>query len=323
MSATLSAAAGGSSGAREESPSAQARVAPHPSALKALADAVVRTLAYADVFGAPLGLDDLHAYLDRPATLDTVEAAARGATRDGRVSTDGRWYTLAGSESHVERRRVRAAHAAFLWGEAERYGRIVARVPYVRLVAVSGALAVDNVEADADVDLFIVTAPERVWTVRALVLALDRLARRRGVTLCPNYLVSVDALSFTDRTLFTAHELMQLVPLHGVSWFQALHAANGWPRRFLPNARPRAARAGARDVVEARWSERLLDTCGVTPRVEAWERTRKMARLVDIPHAEARFGPECCKGHFGGHGRRVLTAYVERLHRLGLAEAPG
>jgi hypothetical protein len=33
-------------------------------------------------------------------------------------------------------------------------------------------------------------------------------------------------------------------------------------------------------------------------------------------HAEAAFGPDLCKGHFGDHGQLTLARYDERLRAL-------
>ena len=56
--------------------------------------------------------------------------------------------------------------------QAVRYGLTIARLPFVRMVAVPGALTMDNVEPGDDVDYLIVTAPDRLWLCRAVVIEL-------------------------------------------------------------------------------------------------------------------------------------------------------
>jgi len=77
-----------------------------------------------------------------------------------------------------ELRKRRAEVAARLWPEAIRCGRSVGRVPFV-MVAVTGALAMDNVDEGADLDYLIVTEPGRVWLCRLLIVQLVRLHRLR------------------------------------------------------------------------------------------------------------------------------------------------
>jgi hypothetical protein len=46
---------------------------------------------------------------------------------------------------------------------------------------------------------------------------------------------------------------------------------------------------------------------------------RKLRKLGGHgPAAEAAFGPDWCKGHFGGHGQRVMDAFSSRMHALGM-----
>ncbi len=58
-------------------------------------------------------------------------------------------------------------------------GRLVATLPFVRMVGIGGSLAVDNVTSPRDdIDLMIVARQGRVWTARALSIAVVHLARR-------------------------------------------------------------------------------------------------------------------------------------------------
>jgi hypothetical protein len=288
-----------------------------------LAAAIVRTVAYADVFDYPLTAAEIWRYLDTlPASPDDVVAAlgtdsfvtASLGVRDG-------FYHLLARPAIVETRRTRAAAAAGQWPRAIGYGHALARLPFIRMVAVTGALAMDNVQQHTDIDFLVVTESGRLWLARAGAIALVRLAQRRGDVLCPNYVISDRALTFDERNLFTAHELAQMVPLSGQDVYERLRESNRWTSDFLPNASgpPRAWWAAGRRSRLQRAGE-LLGRSRLGGRFERWEMDRKLRKFhaasVHVP--EARFSADVCKGHLQGHGARIVAAYADRLAALGL-----
>jgi hypothetical protein len=284
----------------------------------ALEHAIVQAVAYADVFDYPLTVEEIQRYLiGVPASRGAVRTAlAAGRLVPDILSRSGRYFTLAGHESAVETRRSRATTAAEYWRRAVRYGHQIGNLPFVRMVAVTGALAMDNI-ADGDIDYLVITEPGRLWLCRALVVGLVRTAAFRGTELCPNYFLSERALVLSERNLFTAHEVAQMVPLSGIETYQRLRDLNRWTDTYLPNAGgpprrsapvdPRPGRA--RNILEGTLRSPLCSP------FERWEMARKMRKLGQRGngHAEAAFGPDWCKGHFGDHGQLTLARYDERL----------
>src|SRR5207302_681992 len=196
-------------------------------------DAVIRgilqAVAYADIFDYALTVDEAHRYLvGAPTSRGTVRGVLTSSKLIPRVlNRSGRYLTLVGREATIETRRRRAAVSSAYWRRAIRYGRLIGGLPFVRMVAVTGGLAMDNV-ADDDIDYMVVTAPGRLWLCRALVVGLVRAAELRGVTLCPNYFLSERALALDEQNLFTAHEVTQMVPLTGSPIYERFRALNQW-----------------------------------------------------------------------------------------------
>ena len=291
--------------------------------LSRLESAVVEAVAYADVFDWPLTPDEVHRYLPVPATRGQVdEVLARPALRRFLDGSDG-FVKLQGRAGLVGGRRRRAAASASLWPRAIRYARLVASLPFVRLVAITGSLAVDAAEGSADVDLLVVTEDGRLWLSRAMSMGVVRVAALDRLRLCPNYLLAESALRIEDRSLFTAHELVQMVPVADSPAYGELLRQNAWFRDFLPNSEPRpplsAGRLGRAETPWRRIAEApLRSTLG--DRIDRWEMRRKVRRLsVASTSEETRYDAACCKGHSEEHGRRSLAAFHARLR--GLEEA--
>jgi hypothetical protein len=207
---------------------------------------------------------------------------------------------------------------------ARSYGGVIARLPFVRMIAVTGSLAVDNAEAGDDVDYLIVTAPGRLWLTRTLVMAVVRFAALRGVTLCPNYLISESALALPQRDVYTARELAQMAPVTGFDTYDRMLAANEWYTAFLPNVAPPAHGVESNDG-RARSSGRAERVLGarVFDKVEGWLMRRKARelRVQAGENPETRFDESMCKGHMDAYQSRTATAVARRLRELGVEDA--
>lgn len=294
--------------------------------------AIVRTVAYVDIFDYPPAESEIHRYLIGVAASPSAvkEALFRGKGAAAGLERRDGFFTLAGRTAIVDTRRRREAASQRLWPAAIHYGRLMARLPFVRMVAVTGSLAVNNAEADADIDYLIVTANDRLWLGRAFTILVVRLAARQKLQLCPNYLLSERALVFSERNLYTAHELVQMIPLSGLSVYKRIRRLNKWTERWLPNAiaPPSATAESDRITADSSHIRRLTEkglNAGLGERLEQWEMRRKVAKFTrqaairqrnNGSAVEVNFGADWCKGHFGGHSRRVLDAYARRMETL-------
>lgn len=286
-----------------------------------LSQAVLYTLAYADIFDFPLTVAEIRRYLVGQQASQADVAAALVELGE-RVCSEAGCYALAGRQTLFALRRRRAANAAALWRPAQRYGRLIANLPFVRMVAVTGALASGNVEADADLDYLIVTKTGWLWLCRAMALAVDKLARLFGspTELCPNYLITETSLALQDVDLFTAQELVRMVPLSGLDVYTAMRAANVWTDALLPGAGgpPRLPPGGAAGRSNLQRAAEFVLSLLPLAWLERWEMRRKIAKFTRQrqPNAETRFSADLCKGHFDGHRAQTLRAFQARVDAL-------
>jgi hypothetical protein len=202
-----------------------------------------------------------------------------------------------------------------LWAKAKRYGQILSHLPFVRMVAVTGSLSMNNTDEGRDVDFMIVTCPNRLWTCRALILLVARLARLEAVNLCPNYLVTTRAMRLSERSLYVAHELVQMIPLAGMDIYEEMLRLNGWIYEYLPNAQnaPEPSPLKPRS-----FTQRMLEYVFSLPfgnRLEKWEMNRKISRLTREQSSsfESYFSADVCKGHIDRHGEHAASALAARL----------
>lgn len=285
-------------------------------------EAALRAVVYADLFDAPLTGDELVRYLPYRADRDEVEGCLRAPTGPARqIVAVGPYYCRAGHEHLVEIHRERARAAVRLWRRARAAARLLAAAPFVRMVAVTGALAMDNCRAYDDVDLLLVTTPGRVWVTRRLVLSMSRMMAAN--TLCPNFVLSEDAMALRHRSFYAARELAQMVPLYGEATYRKMRELNSWTSAYLPNASgpPRPPRFVASGVLIQRAkhvAETGLRLAGLS-RLERWELGRLRARAQSHLHDPTVVLDEHqCKAHFIDYPALLLTRYREALESVGL-----
>ncbi len=305
----------------------------HQDAL--LQQAILQTLVYADLFDYPLTPNEVIRYLGVSAEAATILEQLDQSAASGILVRYNGYVALPGRDGLFAVRARREQAAASQWPAARRYVHWLALIPFVRMVAVTGALAVNNVEADDDIDLFIVTQPGRVWLCRALVILLVRLAALAGDEVCPNYFLSEQRLVFDDRTLFAAREVTQMVPLYGPDIYWRIRQLNGWVDDLLPQAdappQPDYHRGahgeawiepGRLERAIKRTAEALLGGA-LGARLDHWEMQRKVRKFTAIAQRRGGsvvFTADICKGHFNRHDQRILREFEAELAHHGLRE---
>jgi hypothetical protein len=181
------------------------------------AGSLLAALVYADLFDYSLTLQELVRYqVGTSFTAGEVThlLTSRNYLRHMVVEREGH-YALRGKEQNFRIRALRRRISALLWRRYSLYHKYIAAMPFVRMVAVTGALAVNNVDARPDIDLLVVAEAGRVWICRRFLVILVRIASLFGDEICPNYVISSDRLQLQQQDFFTAQELAQMVPVHG------------------------------------------------------------------------------------------------------------
>ncbi len=299
--------------------------------------AIVQTLAYADVFNFPMSVAEIHHFLiGHLAALSEIQTALTHPSDwlcqyiQSQLIEGQPFYALQTANSTIFEQRQRHQQASWqLWPKAIRYGKWLGYLPFVRMVAMTGALSVHNASSlDDDLDYILVVKTRRVWLARLFAVAMVRVVRVWGVTLCPNYVLATEAMPLPKADLFLAHEISQMTPLVGHAVYYEMRALNTWSIDFLPNAiapffpTVEAAPHGVAAATKAACEWLLGGFIG--DRLEAWEMRRKLRKLGMHLQAndEVKLDEQQVKGHFMSYGQLTLQRYHDRLVHLDLMPHP-
>jgi len=294
---------------------------PPPSPLGTREWALLAAIAYADLFDCPLPLDQatrcsIGVALDEhePARLAGSPALAPFVTVDARG-----YLVLAGREPLVDAMPEREELTRAL---LERNGWILsllARLPFVRALVLSGGVAHRNPGRRPDLDLFVITASGRAYTAYTMLFVATKLTGKRRVV-CVNYVVDESELAIAyHHDLFTAHQLQSARPFSGQSAYEALCRANdAWVRRFFPTFSARAAAGPSARVPSPLQSlgELALGRPAVEWLTRAVWRFHLRRRSAASPRADLVLSDGILKLHLSDYRPRVLGRFAARLDAL-------
>lgn len=151
------------------------------------------------------------------------------------------FYFLKGRKHLVERRIKNNKISMGKMKILLRAARLLRFVPFVRMIGVTGALAMKNAKAKSDLDVLVVLKNGKIWTGRTLATLLLHIFRRRrhgekiSNRVCLNFFITDESLEIITKDLFSASEYMFLFPLFGWETFQRFQIRNKWIRTMKPN----------------------------------------------------------------------------------------
>lgn len=198
---------------------------------------ILATLAYFDIFKYPLTSGEIYLFLKNKYNKGDFELALRYLVANQLVFQFGNCYSLKNDYNLVVRRYNGNQKAAELIKVAHKIGDWLIRFPYVRGVAISGSLSKNYADENSDIDLFIITAKNRLWIARTLMHAFKKLTFlvNKQDYFCMNYYIDEAQLEIREKTIYTAIEVVTLIPLQGDTVMEQFYAANCWTREYLPN----------------------------------------------------------------------------------------
>ena len=202
-----------------------------------LESGVLKTLLYFDVFYYPLTLTEITDSCQQVhATKNTVESVLSELILKKTVQKQDDFYFVNDDPSIIERRKKGNLRASKFFKKVRFFSRLISWFPFVRGVCISGSLSKGYMEKDGDIDYFIITAPNRLWLCRTLLVLFKKvfLLNSRKY-FCVNYFIDTEHLEIPDKNIFTATELTSAYPTYNHELYMQFMKHNLWFKDFYPN----------------------------------------------------------------------------------------
>ena len=197
------------------------------------------SIIYHDIFDYPLTIFELIKW----NAGDKVKLLKN---QDVKVVGKRGYFSIKDREGLILKRFMRKRISTRKVVIAKRAAKILSFIPTIKMVAVTGALAMENANEEADIDLMIITSKDTLWTTRLftlLLLDILRIPRRKygdrnqKDKLCLNIWLDENNLAWRKRNIFTAHEIAQIKPLvNKEEAYEKFISKNKWIVDYWPNA---------------------------------------------------------------------------------------
>jgi hypothetical protein len=182
---------------------------------------ILNTIIYYDILDFPLTSFEVWKYLigEESYTLGEVFEALDSDELKKQIEEFQGFYFLRGRKDLVDRRIQNDKNSTVKFEIAEKVAWWLGFVPFVRMIAVTGTLAMKNCEKNSDIDFFVVLERNKIFTGRLLAtLAVHLLGKRRygrkiKNRICLNYFITTERLEIARQDLFAANEYSFIYPI--------------------------------------------------------------------------------------------------------------
>ncbi len=214
-------------------------------------ESIVRVIEYFGQFSFSPSLDEVHLYVEdrisKKALRSDLHHLVKKHVLSYKLIRSARnekieCFTLI-SQEHLFPLRIHREEASLRKIQTiQPFIKNLKYLPFVKFVGLSGSIAMLNAGFEDDIDLFMISSVNRMWTARFFVLMLAQFHKLRGEhnpnMICLN-------LIFDERDLFLpsykkneyiAHELIQMKTIiNKDKLYEKLLVCNEWVFIFFPN----------------------------------------------------------------------------------------
>lgn len=208
----------------------------HDQPLNQMESAIINTLLYSGIFNYPLTEIELIRMIQVKIADDTVfKEAIESLFIKKLIYRINGFILLQSDENLVNRRLMANRNTKRYLPVAFKFSNLLYRFPFVRGVCLSGSISKNNFTDGNDIDFFIISEQKRIWLLNLMVTLFRKtLTRHRRYFFCINYFIE-KGNSIHPMNLFTANELVSLVPTAGIRTCHDFIRQNNWTSQYFPN----------------------------------------------------------------------------------------
>jgi len=230
--------------------------------------AILSAVAFFDIFEYPLTAWEIWKFLYKnQASFSEVLCQLETMMQKRMLISSQGYYFFPHKEKYILTRNKRYGFAEKKYAIAKRCATILSYLGGVKLVCVCNSLALSNVREESDIDFFIITQKNRIWSTRFLVTLMAHFTRMRRHhekiqdRVCLSFYISEEACNLEkillEKDIYFFYWLVNLYPVYDrEDIFEKFWNENKWLRECFPNIFLRAP--SLRRQVKARTLKNII-----------------------------------------------------------------
>ncbi|NTU66927.1 MAG: hypothetical protein HGB08_03320 [Candidatus Moranbacteria bacterium] len=264
--------------------------------LQNLSKSILETVAYYDVLSYPMTSFEIWKYLlTRNSSVDAnggeirlsdVVKELEGSDLKKYIGQYHGFYFLKGRNELADERIKRNKISEEKFMIIRRVTNALRFVPFVRMVAVTGRVAMKNAKRKSDLDLLIVIEEGKIFTGRLLVTGLVHLIGKRRYgnkikdRICLNHFITTGSREIMLKDLFSSSEYSFMLPMFGQEEYDRFRKDNSWIRDYHCNYQPSGI--ANLKIIDDSWlssfprkiGEKILSAGTIEEKLGDWQKRR-------------------------------------------------
>lgn len=315
---------------------------------------IASILIYYDLLDRPLTALEIFRYLPaeknhQPSFFELKKALKQNVWLKKISETRQGLYYLKNREKLIGQRETKLKTSQIKWKKLKQSAKILSFIPFLRLVAVSGSLTLNNAKPSSDFDLLIITKTNRLWSARILIMTvLSIIAKRRHQDrtkdkFCLNCYLTENHLKIEKRAkarnLHSAQEYGRIILLleKKRNLYRQFLEKNFWLKNFLSNypwpASPDASQGGpnqhtAKIISISPAAEKISDLFEkllsggfgdwLEEKLGRWQSRRIKNKIGHEPADQIYYSNQCLMLHPQSKSYALMEKYEKKMRMMTL-----
>ena len=291
-------------------------------------NAILKVLAYFDIFHYPLSAQEILSFLNDKTDKSEITTTLAKLLAERQIFKHDVFYSLQNDRSLLVKRKSDNDRAQALLKTAIKISSFLFQFPYVRGIGISGSLSKNVANKNADIDFFVITKSNRLWIARTMMHLFKKFTFLVGKQhwFCMNYFVDEQALKISEQNVFTATEVVTLLPVCGNGTLKKFFDANDWAQLYFPNyelstdSLKKAKNSFIKRFLESMFDNRLgekLDDYLMKKTEKRWLKKEQQQKLnIKGNRMGLRVGKHFSKPNPEFFQQKVLMLYESKLREL-------